>query len=60
MEPKVRKTPLTGEEAAKYDVLRQQLDAELPEIVTRHRERVSSSDQPEVNKDAKNCPLRDA
>jgi predicted transcriptional regulator len=38
---------LTSEEAAAYRALRQQLDAERPELVARHQQRMASLDQVE-------------
>jgi DNA-binding XRE family transcriptional regulator len=40
-----RSRRVTGEEATKYEALRQRLDSELPEIIARHRVRMSSLDQ---------------
>ena len=36
---------LTPEEAAKYKTIREQVAGELPELVTRHQERMASLDQ---------------
>ena len=36
---------LTPEEAAKYKAIRDQVQAELPELIARHQERVASLDQ---------------
>jgi hypothetical protein len=36
---------LTAEEAEKYKAVRRQVDAELPELIARHQERVAGSDQ---------------
>src|SRR6266704_2920865 len=36
---------LTPEEAAKYKAIREQVAAELPELISRHHQRVASLDQ---------------
>jgi len=36
---------LTPEEAAKYKAIREQVDAELPDLIARHHERVAALDQ---------------
>ena len=36
---------VTPEEAARYKAVRQQVDAELPELIARHHERVAGLDQ---------------
>jgi hypothetical protein len=36
---------LTPEEAAKYKAIRQEVDAELPDLIARHHERVAGHDQ---------------
>jgi DNA-binding XRE family transcriptional regulator len=41
----IRETRLTPEEAAKYKAVREQVAAELPELATRHHERVAARDQ---------------
>jgi DNA-binding XRE family transcriptional regulator len=41
----IRDRHLTPEEAERYRSLRQQLDAERPEIVARHQQRMASLDQ---------------
>jgi len=40
-----RNRRLTPEEAAKYDKIREQIAAELPELVARHHERMATLDQ---------------
>jgi DNA-binding XRE family transcriptional regulator len=40
-----RDRPLTPEEAAKYRSVREQVAAELPELIARHHERMASLDQ---------------
>jgi DNA-binding XRE family transcriptional regulator len=40
-----RDRQLTPEEAAKYKAIREQVAAELPELVARHHERVAALDQ---------------
>jgi DNA-binding XRE family transcriptional regulator len=45
MKRTTRDRRLTVEEAAKYRAIRQQIDAELPELVARHHERVAGLDQ---------------
>jgi predicted transcriptional regulator len=40
-----RERRLTPEEAAKYKTIREQVAAELPELVARHHERTASLDQ---------------
>lgn len=40
-----RERPLTAEEAAKYRAVRQQIADELPELITRHHERMAIRDQ---------------
>ncbi len=39
---------LTAEEAAKYEAVREQVAAELPELVARHEERLASLDRLET------------
>src|SRR5216684_2682926 len=41
----IRNRPLTPEEAAKYQAIREQVAQELPELVARHHERMASLDQ---------------
>lgn len=41
----VRNRRLTPEEAAKYKLVREQIDKELPDLIARHHERMSSLDQ---------------
>lgn len=41
----VRDRRLTAEEAAKYNRIREQVTAELPELIERHHERSSASEQ---------------
>jgi hypothetical protein len=41
----VRDRPLTDEEAAKYKAIREQVANELPELIARHHERMTSLDQ---------------
>ncbi len=40
-----RNRPLTAEESAKYGEVRRQIAEELPELIARHHERLSSFDQ---------------
>jgi hypothetical protein len=40
----VRNRPLTTEEAAKYRQVREEIAAELPELVARHHERMAAFD----------------
>lgn len=40
-----RKRRLTPEEAAKYKAIREQVAAELPELIARHHERMATLDQ---------------
>ena len=40
-----RNRPLTPEEAAKYKAVREQVAAELPDLVARHHERMATLDQ---------------
>jgi DNA-binding XRE family transcriptional regulator len=44
----IRDRRLTPNEAATYNALRQQVDAELPELISRHHQRMSSLDQLET------------
>lgn len=41
----IRDRPLTAEEAATYRNVRQQVAAELPELVARHHERIAALDK---------------
>ena len=41
----IRNRRLTAEEAAKYDRIREQIDAELPDLVARHDERMAAGAQ---------------
>src|SRR5882724_13194924 len=41
----IRNRPLTLEEAAKYKTIREQVAAELPELIARHHERLAALDQ---------------
>jgi hypothetical protein len=41
----IRDRPLTPEEAAKYREIRERIDAELPELVARHQDRMAADDQ---------------
>lgn len=45
MKPITRDRRLTPEEAAKYKAIREQVAAELPELVARHHERTATLDQ---------------
>ena len=40
-----RERRLTPEEAAKYNIIREQIALELPELIARHDERIGSLDQ---------------
>lgn len=40
-----RGKPLGPEEADKYKKIRQQIDAELPELLARHKERIASREE---------------
>jgi DNA-binding XRE family transcriptional regulator len=40
-----RARPLTAEEVAKYKAVRQQVEAELPELIERHHERMATLDE---------------
>lgn len=43
----IRNRRLTPEEAAKYKLVREQIAEELPELIERHIERISSEDASE-------------
>jgi len=45
MKRNLRDRRLTPEEAAKYKTVREQVAAELPDLIARHRERVAARDQ---------------
>src|SRR5262245_9418177 len=45
MKRTTRDRRLTPEETAKYRAIRQQVDAEFPELIARHHERVAGLDQ---------------
>ena len=40
-----RDCKLTPDEAARYEAIREQVTAELPELIARHHERMASLDQ---------------
>ncbi len=46
----IRDRRLTPEEAAKYNKIREQIAAELPELIARHLERTKPFDEADQNK----------
>ena len=45
----IRERPLTAEEAEKYESIRDQVAAEVPDLIARHQQSLSDSDQRKIN-----------